>query len=70
MLGQTGRPEILAWDQEEGDGTVKTYVWLHEQDFIIIMKKYPDNTRRLITSFWVEYEHTRRKFRKKYNHRL
>jgi len=70
MLDQPEKPEILAWDHDEGDGTVKTYVWLENDDFVVIMKKYPDGRRRLITSFWVEYGNTKRKLRKKYERRI
>ena len=70
MLIRVGCPEELAWDYEEGDGTIKTYVWLDEYDFVVILKKYPDGGRRLITSFWVEYGHKKRSLRKKYENRL
>lgn len=70
MLDQAQRPEVLAWDHEEGDGTIKTYVWLENYDFVVIMKKYPDGRRRLITAFWVEYSNAKRKLRKKYERRL
>ncbi len=67
MLDYPEKREVLAWDHEEGDGTIKTYVWLENHDFVVIMKKYPDGRRRLITSFWVEYANTKRKLRKKYD---
>ncbi len=70
ILDDPGEPEVLAWDHREGDGTIKTYVWLENDDFLVIMKKYPDGQRRLITSFWVEYENAKRKLRKKYERRL
>jgi hypothetical protein len=70
MLNQPECPEALAWDYEEGDGTVKTYVWLENYDFVVILKKYPDSSRRLITSFWLEYSHAKRKLKKKYERRL
>lgn len=63
-------PKILDWDYEEGDGTTKTYVWLKEHDFVVILKKYPNGSRRLITSFWVEHPHTKRRLIDKYNHRI
>jgi len=66
MLDQPEMPEVLAWDHAEGDGTVKTYVWLENYDFVVIMKKYPDGRRRLVTSFWLEYGNAKRKLRKKY----
>jgi len=70
MLDWPDRAEILDWDFEEADGTIKTYVWLKDHDFVVIMKKFPDETRRLITSFWIEYNNTRRKMQKKHDNRL
>ncbi len=65
-----GEPEVLAWDYEEGDLTIKTYVWLKDYDFAIIMKKYPNNKRRLITSFYVDRSHKRKDFERKYANRI
>jgi len=70
MLDHVGYSEELAWDYEEGDGTVKTYVWLEQCDFLVLLKKYRDGRRRLITSYWIEYAHTKRSLRKKYEQRL
>jgi hypothetical protein len=70
MLDHPQMPEVLAWDYVEGDGTIKTYVWLENYDFLVVMKKYPDGRRRLITSFWIEYRHTKQKLRKKYEVRI
>lgn len=70
MLDYPGKPEVLAWDHREGDGTVKTYVWLENDDFVVIMKKFSNGRRRLITSFWVEYGNVRRKLRRKYERRI
>lgn len=38
MIDQSHHPEVLAWDHEEGDGTVKTYVWLENYDFVVVLK--------------------------------
>lgn len=70
MLDNVGDEAILAWDYVEDDGVIKTYVWLKDHDFIVIMKKMRDRTRRLITSFWLEYGDTKRKMRKKYDNRI
>ena len=70
MLENPGHPEVMAWDHEEGNGSVKTYVWLENYDFVVVMKKYPDGRRRLITSYWVEYSNTKQKLMKKYNRRF
>ena len=62
--------DLLDWDHEEGDGAIKTYLWLHRHDFVIILKKLPDGRRRLITSFHLDSEHERSKMRKKWERRL
>ena len=62
--------DLLNWDHEEGDGAIKTYVWIHEHDFVIIMKKLPNGKRRLITSFHLDGEHERQKMKKKWSRRL
>jgi len=70
MIENPDKPEVLAWDYLESDRTTKTYVWLEDHDFLIIMKKYRDGRRRLITSYHVEYPHKRRKLTKKYADRI
>jgi hypothetical protein len=52
------------------DGTVKTYLWLQDADFVVIMKKFRDGTRLLITSFFVDQDYTRRDFQAKYENRI
>jgi hypothetical protein len=64
------QPEVLAWDHEEGDGSIKTYVWLKDFDYVIIMKKISNGSRRLITSFWLEYRNAKEKLMKKYDRRI
>lgn len=62
--------DLLDWDHEEGNGPIKTYIWIHRHDFVIILKKLPDGRRRLITSYHLDSEHQRRKMRKKWERRL
>jgi hypothetical protein len=70
VLANCGLPDVLAWDFEEGTGDVKTYVWLHEHDYLIVLKRYPDGRRRLITAFYIDHASYRAKIRKKYEKRL
>lgn len=70
LIEKARSPKVLAWDYEEGDLTIKTYVWLKEYDFIVIMKKYPDDKRRLITSFYVDKFYKRKDFERKYANRI
>jgi len=70
MLDGSRRPEILAWDYEEGDRSIKTYLWLKDYDFLVLMKKYRNGGRRLVTSYYVDRPHTRRSLEKKYARRI
>jgi len=70
MIDNSSKPEILAWDFLESDHTIKTYIWLNDLDFLVLMKKYPDGGRRLITSYFVDFPHKRRKLQKKFQDRL
>ena len=70
LIEKAGDSSVLAWDYEEGDLTIKTYLWLKDHDFAVIMKKYPNNSRRLITSFYMDKPYIRKDFEKKYTKRI
>jgi len=69
MLDNPDLPEVLDWDYEDGDGTIKTYLWLKDYDYLVILKKYQDGGRRLLTAYWIEYQNEKRKLQKKYEQR-
>ena len=64
LIENSNDPEVLSWDYEEGNEAIKTYVWLKELNFVVIMKKYGDGKRRLITAFYVDrgYKDYERKY--------
>lgn len=64
------RDGVLCWDYIEDDKSIKTYIWLNREDFVIILKKYGDGRRRLITSYHIDYENKRRTLVRKYNNRI
>jgi hypothetical protein len=70
MIENAREDEILAWDYMEAKGKVNTYIWLKDYDFLVLMKKYPDGRRRLLTSFYIDYPNYRRKLEKKYARRI
>lgn len=70
IIENSKRPEVLVWDYKEGDGSIRTYLWLKDFDFLVLMKKYPDGRQRLITSYYVDYPHKRRRLEKKYKKRI
>ena len=70
IIDNSEEAEVLDWDYREGDGSIKTYLWLRDFDFLVILKKYPDGKRRLITSYHIDFPHKRRKLEKKYRKRI
>ncbi len=70
LIEHPTEPEVLAWDYEEGYKTIKTYIWIRNYDFVVIMKKFPDGKRRLITSFYIDSEYKRDDFKRKYSNRV
>ncbi|MFO7738102.1 MAG: hypothetical protein R6V46_06515 [Desulfatiglandaceae bacterium] len=70
LIEHPSDPEVLAWDYEEGDRTIKTYVWIKDYCFVAIMKRYADQKRRLITSFYVDTKFKRDDFERKYSDRI
>jgi len=69
IIDNASSDDVLNWDIEEDD-CIKTYLWLRKHDFVVILKKYPNNKRRIVTSFHVDNEVKRRDFEKKYGNRI
>jgi hypothetical protein len=70
LIEKARESDVISWDYEEGNRTIKTYVWLKDLNFAVIMKKYPDSKRRLITSFYVDKVYKRKDFERKYANRI
>lgn len=69
LIRHTGNMDVLAWNYKEGSGDIKTYLWIKQEAFVVVMKRYRDMSRRLITSFYVDKDYTRKDFERKYaNH--
>jgi hypothetical protein len=69
MLEHCPDPAILDWDTHE-EGNIKTYVWLQPHDFVVIMKRMPNASRRLLTAHCLDYANMRDKLQKKYDRRI
>ena len=70
MVEYPSDSELLCWDYLEGDGSIKTYVWLKDLDFVVIMKKLDNGSRRLITSFHLDSEFKKKDLERKYENRI
>ena len=70
MIENADKPDILTWDYKERRNRIKTYIWLNDFDFVIILKKYRDGRRRLISAYYLNYTYERGKFYRKYDRRI
>lgn len=69
MLKNSTENEVLAWEYEEGNGTIKVYVWLKNHDYLAVMKKTKKGGLILLTAYWLEYNNAKRKLMRKYEAR-
>jgi hypothetical protein len=61
---------VRCFDRVEGRGKVRTYLWLFEWDFVVVLEKQDRGSRkiaRLITAYCVEGEWSRRRLQQKYD---
>lgn len=62
--------KVLFWDYKESNGQIHTYLWLKEEKFVVILKKYPNNSRRLVTSYYVDKPKKEQTFMSKYKRKI
>lgn len=62
-------PCVLMWDYEEGRRRVRTYLWLREYDYAVILEKRKGHYY-LITAYYVDGDSNRRSLRRKYEQRI
>jgi hypothetical protein len=68
-----GDPAVLVWDYEEGNSTRRTYVWLKDRDYVVLLDKKcvgKRNVAFLITAYYVGGSSTRANLTRKYEARL
>ncbi len=65
--------KVKFWDYKEANGRIRTYLWLEELDYAIILEKKRMRIGEvyfLVTAFYVDGESKRRSLRKKYENRM
>jgi hypothetical protein len=77
MIDHIDDPEIKSWDYEEGNGDIRTYIWLEAWDYVLILQAReimyqgnPLDVFYVVTSFYVDGEQNRRKMAGKYDRRV
>lgn len=64
---------LKIWNYKEANGRLRTYVWLHRWDYVVILEKRQQRIGEvafLITAFYVDGESKRRNLEKKYEKRF
>ena len=72
LLLNEAKPEVLVWNYKEGDGQIRTYVWLRDFDYVAILQRR--TTRKghvmfLITAYYVDGNATRKNLERKHTER-
>lgn len=67
---------VKVWDYEKGSGRIRTYVWLEDLDYVVILEKRTKRTRRgpldvafLVTAFHIDGKSSRQWFKRSYEQR-
>jgi hypothetical protein len=67
-INNSNDTEVKVWDYREADGKTNTYVWLHQWDYVIILRKKAMRVGPvvfLVTAFHVDGDRKRRHLRRK-----
>jgi hypothetical protein len=62
-------PQVCVWDYREGGGQLRSYIWLKEWNYMVILEQKNPLTL-FVTAFYVEGPSWRRTFEKKYKNRI
>jgi hypothetical protein len=71
VIGNAGDAAVLQWVYRE-KGRLRTYLWLRELDYVVVLKGVPPTTPRyyfLITAFHLSGDSQRRNMRRRYEER-
>ena len=64
---------VKVWDYREGSGRMRTYLWLEDWDYVVVLEKRRQRRGEiafLITAYHVSGASTRRNLQRKYGERL
>lgn len=65
--------DVLAFDYEEGNGKTRTYLWVKEADYVVILEKREKNGKviaySLVTAFALDGPSRRKDMQRKYDNR-
>jgi hypothetical protein len=61
---------LLEWDYLENNDKVRTYIWLKNLDYIVIIEKKKEKFAILISAHYIDGEGSRNKYQTKFDHRI
>jgi hypothetical protein len=68
-IENSGDPSVLVWDFEEAYGQVRTYVWLRELDYVVVLERQVKRLGTIfmiITAFFVDSKAKKRDLESRY----
>jgi hypothetical protein len=71
-IARSTDPAVKVWDFGEGRREIRTYLWLEDYDYVVVLEKQSKGFRNiafLVTAFHVDGESRKRALRKKYEAR-
>jgi hypothetical protein len=73
-IDRCGAAEVLVFDYLEGDGKVRTYLWVKDADYVVILERTLRKRKAvafmLVTAFPLDGKSRRRAMEKKYEKRV
>jgi hypothetical protein len=70
IITNANQDEVTRWDYRESRGHTNTYLWLRDQEYVVILRKFESGTRRLVTAHCVDGQGTVRTLESKFKRRL
>ena len=65
-------PDVLVFEYEEGKGKIRTYLWVQQADYLVILEKQQQKTKPvyfLVTTFVLDGPSKRKDIQRKYDNR-
>jgi hypothetical protein len=63
-------PNVKSWNHKEGSGIIRTYIWLEDHDYVIVLEKARNKRSYfLVTAFYIEGDSKRRDLHYKYKNK-
>jgi len=70
LIRNSDDPSVKNWDYEEGSGRIRTYLWLEDADYVVILEKRSHKKKDvafLVTAYFVGGDSQKRGLRRKYD---